>query len=185
VAIIRAPSKVVKVTVFEMCDVFSRRFCEPPTRLNGVITIHMYIDRKKENGTRVVCEVLNASIIVNHRTRKCLCVSMTTHMSRWGAKLPKAYFEVTYTVHFEVAYTVHFEVTCTVHHDCTLIDVYQLCALNCISVHIFVFSPARFGAFSAPSSGTFSVSIHTNLSRERTCSWHRGQPAVPQYGNLP
>ena len=43
------------------------------------------------------------------------------------------------------------------HRDCLLIEIYQLGALNCISVYTFVFIPTRFGAFCAPSSGTVSV----------------------------
>ena len=39
--------------------------------------------------------------------------------------------------------------------------MYQLCTLNCISVRTLVFIPTRFGVLSAPSSGTFNVSIHT------------------------
>jgi hypothetical protein len=39
------------------------------------------------------------------------------------------------------------EVTYTVNHDYILIDIYQLCEFNCISIHTLVFSPTRFGAF--------------------------------------
>ena len=64
------------------------------------------------------------------------------------------------------AVTLLFEVKYTLHRDCIVIDMFQLCALNCISIHKIVFSHTRFGAFPAPSPGTLKDSVHTQYTHE-------------------
>ena len=61
---------------------------------------------------------------------------------------------------------IHSEVAYTMHCDFILIEIHKRCVLNSISVHTRFFSPRRFGAFPAPSSGTFDVSIHTHHTRQ-------------------